>query len=149
MWYNQHLSSYCPAAIPDIFGWVLPLPIHNDGYDYDDPFQVRVKKVTDMWRILWIGLKANQWFHAVAIWSVDTGLSLYIDGCLVQRIQTPKSVNNQRLIPFNLTIGRPSNTYGRFGALTLDEFYMYEYGEMANFSVGVYWHYLLEPLWLT
>ena len=149
MWFNQHLSSWCCPAIPDIFGRVLLLPIHNDGYDYDDLFQVRVKMGTDMWRILWIGLKANQWFHAVAIWSIDTGLSLYIDGCLVQRIQTPEPTNNQGPRPYNLTIGRLSNRYAGFGALTLDELYMYEYEEMANFSGEVYWHYFLEPLLLT
>ena len=97
-------------------------------------FQVRVKKRTSLWTARWGNVLLDDWFHFVAIWHSSTGLSLYIDGCIVQHKITPattKFTNDTNIK--NLLLGRASNTNNYYGAVILDEFYIYEYAQPESF----------------
>ena len=97
-----------------------------------------------MWTARWANVLLDEWFHLVAIWHSTTGLSLYIDGCIVQHTITPATtqfINNANFR--DLVLGRASNVNNYYGAVILDEFYMYEYAQPESFVSAIYWYYFL------
>ena len=104
--------------------------------------QVRVKKQTSLWTARWGNVLLHDWFHFVAIWHSTTGLSLYIDGCIVQHKITPATTQftNDTNIK-HLVLGRASNVNNYYGAVILDEFYIYEYAQPESFVSETYWYY--------
>ena len=105
-------------------------------------FQVRVKKQISLWTTAWSNVLLDEWFHFVGIWHSTTGLSLYIDGCIVQHKISPATTQftNDTYIK-NLVLGRASNTNNYYGAIILDEFYIYEYAQPESFVSETYWYY--------
>ena len=104
--------------------------------------QVRVKNETSLWAARWANVLLDEWFHFVGIWHSTTGLSLYIDGCVVQNKITPATAeftNNTNIK--NIVLGRASNTNNYYGAVILDEFYIYEYAQPESFVSETYWYY--------
>ena len=105
--------------------------------------QVRVKIATEQWAAKWTDHAVNEWFHLVAIWQRMEGLSLYINGCLVGNMTSPMAVTyNYNGIPADLVLGSANNA--RYGAVILDEFYIYEHALPSNASSSVYWNYFLN-----
>ena len=97
-----------------------------------------------LWSASWVGAALNQWFHAVGIWHITTGVSLYVDGCIVHKSATPTTATYTAANAVNdLVLGRASNMPDRYGGVMLDEFYMYEYALPESVVSEVYWYYAL------
>ena len=73
------------------------------------------------------------------------GLSLYVDGCIVQHSVTPVTVvftNDNRIN--ELLLGRANNVIpAGYGGVTLDEFYLYEYAITESIVPAIYWYYFI------
>ena len=105
--------------------------------------QIRVKIATEQWAVRWTDHAVNEWFHLVAIWQSMEGLSLYINGCLVGNMASPMAATyNYNGNPADLVLGSANNA--RYGAVILDEFYIYEHALPSNASSSVYWNYFLN-----
>ena len=107
--------------------------------------QIRVKIGEKLWSAKWVDASLNQWFHAVAVWHITTGMSLFINGCIAQHRATPTTTTYTGNDAVNdLVLGRASNVQGRYGGVTLDEFYKYEYALPKSFPSEVYWFYFSD-----
>ena len=88
---------------------------------------VRRENRGTLWSARLLGAPLHQWFHAVAVWHITAGVSLYIYGCIFHKSATPTTTTYTSTNPVNdLVLGRSSNMYGQYSGATLDEFYMYE-----------------------
>ena len=83
------------------------------------------------------------WFHLVSTWKIDLGISLYVNGCPVKENVEPKSTDDdpRGTSHDDFVLGRPNSGRQKYGQLTLDELYMYESRQSAEFASDVYWYY--------
>ena len=80
--------------------------------------QVRVRIAAEQWSVKWTDHALNEWFHLVAIWHRMAGLSMYINGCLVGNMTSPRTVKySPNGAPPDLVLGRDNNA--RYGDITL------------------------------